>query len=621
MNKETVKKVYRKTIASGLGLVTGLSISLHNPEKSKAQNSSIEMTPITMAEDRYNAAHWNQNVISQYHNILKPQDNNKYEYIGMPAKTGFNYNDDGSKVENDVRFKTFYGTKTIPRFAINGKLETQNILDNWNSFIGLQIIKEGIETKKQYADFTLQPNEKGFYTLKVTGINDQLNDNKNLNLNAIVLKREVNCKDNNDSSNTTILKQIAYKYPMGALGESFQIKNKQVAEKQLDLGIKDSEKAMCGLVAFLQNMKTKEIIAASYTDLTPETPALFNIDHLPDCTVDNVEQVKNFTSFKEIRTQTTNQKEYQEQIGLRQKIISVTNAKNLRHLSLELDYTEHEAQVYDVLGAALSEEFQAKAKLEYDPKEHRVTVKFNEPLNGDHDIFNFFIKIHTNTKKGINHRTEKDLLAYATNFKFKNFSAEDSEFNSVKYELNQQQTYHPVRMVTTDNPLDFNSDTNIDEKDIQEFLPAFGVTDKDSNYINKYDIYPQNIKEGTQGDGIINVLDLYHLVKAVSEQEKLAKMIQEVNPDFVYPAIDQSIKTKVLTQLCDIIPPLGLGLDQNQELTFEAIANQIEDIYKIHGKTITKKEESKSLYQRIQEFFNTPTPHAISKKREKEIQG
>ncbi len=43
-------------------------------------------------------------------------------------------------------------------------------------------------------------------------------------------------------------------------------------------------------------------------------------------------------------------------------------------------------------------------------------------------------------------------------------------------------------------------------------------------------------------------------------------------------------------------------------------------IYKIHGKTITKKEEFKSLYQRIQEFFNTPF-HAISKKREEEMQG
>jgi anthranilate/para-aminobenzoate synthase component II len=176
-------------------------------------------------------------------------------------------------------------------------------------------------------------------------------------------------------------------------------------------------------------------------------------------------------------------------------------------------------------------------------------------------------------------------------------------------------------MVTTDNPLDLDNNKRVDEADIDRFLPAFGVTDKDPNYIEEYDIYPQNIKEGTQGDGRIDIQDLYHLVKAVSEQEELAKKIKEVNPDFVYPAIDQSIKTKVLTQICDIFPPLGLGLGKNQKLTFEAIANQIETIYKIHGKTITKKEESKSLYQRIQEFFNTPTFHALSKKREEETQG
>jgi hypothetical protein len=412
--------------------MAGANIGLHNPEKSLAQTSEIPMTPITTVEDFYVVDKWGQQIISQYYNILYPFDEGEYRYLGMPLGNGYKH-----PVCRESYYRMcFYEIDWIPAYAINGINKAQSKSDEWNTFFGLQVIKKGIETKQQYADFTLKVDKNGLYSLKIIGIDDRLNNIKNLNLNAIVLKREVNFTDIDDSFNTTILKQIAYRYPMDILGEKFQIKNKQIAEKHLNLGIKDNEKAMCGLVAFLQDMDTGEMVAASYTDLTSDTPAFFNIDHLPNCTVDNIEKVKKFTSLSEIRTQFTNKKEYQEQIGLQQKVISVTNAKDLRHLILELDYTEHEAQVYDVLGAALCEELQDKAILTYDPQEHCVIVTFSESLNGNHDIFNFFIKINTNTQNGIKLRKEydeKDLLIYSTNFKFKNFTAEDYDFNTIPF--------------------------------------------------------------------------------------------------------------------------------------------------------------------------------------------
>jgi hypothetical protein len=593
MNKETVKKVYRKTIATTLSVVAGASISLHNPEKSLAQSSEIPMTPITTTEDIYKSSRWNQNVISQYYNILLTYNNSLYQYLGMPLQW-FNYVNDGSVKDNEERYN-YYELVYVPEYAINGILN----IDKYNhDFMGFKFIQKGIETKKQYADFTLRPNEKCFYTLKVTGVNDQLNENKNLNLNAIVLKREVMCDDNKDIFNTTILKQIAYKYPLDALGEKIQIKNEQVVEKQLDLGIHNNEKAMCGLVAFIQDMKTKEIIAASYADLTPEKTALFNIDHLPETTLDNIEKVKNFTTIRQANIEMDNKKEYQEQIGLRQKVISVTDVQNLRHLDIQLDYTDAEAQIYDVLGAGLSDELQDKAKLTYDPQEHRVTIKFNEPLNGNHDIFSFFIKIKKETINGMDSRQydTKDV-----NFKWKTFSAQDSEFNTIKYELREQKNCYPVRMVTIDNPLDFNDDKVINEKDIQEFLPAFGVTDKDNNYINKYDIYPQNIKEGTQGDGRIDVQDLYLLVKEISEQEALAQKIKEINPDFIYPT-DESIKAQVVGQTCQLLPPLQLSEDQ--ELNIEAINDYLDTIYSTRDKVVEQIKHTKSFLDRVKDFFH-----------------
>jgi hypothetical protein len=162
-------------------------------------------------------------------------------------------------------------------------------------------------------------------------------------------------------------------------------------------------------------------------------------------------------------------------------------------------------------------------------------------------------------------------------------------------------------MVTTNNPLDFNNDTWINEEDIQEFLPKYGYLDTDPEYLEIFDIYPPSRvidgEDKEKGDGRIDVQDLYLLVRTVSEQEELAEKIKAVNPDFIYPTVDESIKDRVLTQICTLLSTLELS--ENNELNIQTISTHLGSIYPIQGNSITIIEHPKSFFDRVKDFFRT----------------
>jgi len=484
------------------------------------QNDAIYMKPLTMAEEFYSSSTWNQYIITEYYSLFHPEDKELFTYIGMPSHYYYNKDNDGSLVENDERFRDrLYNTKYMPRFSINGKIHAP-LEKDVSPFVGMKLIKEGIQSKKQYANFWVSPS---FDKLQVVGTHEALEQYQNVHLNVIVLQRNVHCTDQGDDFCTTILPQIALAYPMGSIGEVIRIGNTDVVEKELLLEVPDATRAMCGIVAFLQDMDSQEIIAASYVDLSPEPSMLFTIDHVPSSTLDKVEQMAQmYTTFIPYHT-LTNNKSYLEPIGLREKVISVKGAHNLRYLDITLDYTDFEASIYTVLGAALTKEMENKATFQYHSGTHRVTIAFHEELQGDHDLFRFFVKIHASSLQGISYRGDPSLKVYDTNFKWKSFSATDTNHCLVNYALREQRTLFPVRMVTIENPMDFNEDTWINEEDIQLFLPYFGSIQGDTQFSKQYDVYPPVNEEGLRGDGKIDFLDLYYLVCEVKQQDSLAK--------------------------------------------------------------------------------------------------
>ncbi|MDD4029013.1 MAG: hypothetical protein PHX86_04795, partial [Caldisericia bacterium] len=446
-------------------------------------------------------------------------------YIGMPSEKYYNKENDGSLPENDTRFRqSLYDTKYMPRFAINGKIHAPDDKDA-SDFAAMKIIKEGIQTKKQYADFRVSPT---FDRIQIVGTHQDLKKHTNVHLNIMVLQKIVPCDDQGDDFCTTILPQIVVEYPMGALGIEIQIPDKGFVEKEFHLTTPSKNQAMCGLVAFLQDMDTHEMIAASYMDMNPKPPMVFTVDHLPITTLDKVDQIakiySNIIPFQLLQ----NNPEYHECIGLREKVISVENADSLQYIDAILDYTDFEASVYTVLGASMTPEMENKATFHYDPDTHRISISFHEPLHGNHDLFRFIIKIHASSVKGLPYRGDPSLKVYDMNFKWKSFSATDKNQCLVNYALREQRTLFPVRMVTVDNPRDFNQDTWINEEDIQLFLPAFGYNQSDSQFSKKYDIYPPVNEKGLRGDGIIDIQDLYYLVCEVKQQTALEQEIENL---------------------------------------------------------------------------------------------
>ncbi len=493
------------------------------PTSNTPQNYTF-MKPVTLAEEYYSSSTWNQYIITTYFSLLNPQEKDHYIYIGMPSEKYYNKNNDGSLPENDIRFRQqLYDTEYMPRFAINGKIHAPHDKDV-SEFAAMKIIKEGIQSKKQYADFWVSPS---FDRMQIVGTHQNLEQHTNLHFTLLLLQKLVPCDDQGDDFCTTILPQIVVEYPMGALGTEIKIAYQDSVIKDFHLTTPSTNHAMCGLVAFLQDMDTHEIIAASHIEMNSKPPMVFTIDHLPETSLDKVDQIakiySNIIPFQLLQ----NNPQYHEYTGLREKVISVQNADSLKYIDASLDFTDFESSVYTILGASMSPGIENKATFQYNPETHSISISFHEPLQGNHDIYRFIIKIHASSLKGLPYRGDPSLKVYDMNFKWKTFSPTDSNHCLVKYQLREQRSLFPLRMVTVENPLDFNEDASINDEDIRLFLPFFGCCKDDSQYSKKFDIYPPPATAKTQGDGRIDLQDLHYLANAVATQAKLAQEIEQ----------------------------------------------------------------------------------------------
>ncbi len=541
-----------KAISAGVSLAIGLGIAAHSKE-AKADDTLKQLTPITTAEDVYNSNHWNQSIVADYFDVLHPEDKDKYLYLGLPIEWWLQGN--ASLKENWERSNDFYEIKTgVPAWIINGISKEQQP-GNSSDTIGLKVIPEGIKTAKQYAQLEIISEKENVYTLKVTGRNEELNKRANLNINLIVFKREVNCENNHDFDRTTILKRVAAKYPLGALGKRIKLENDRTVTCNLGLiNIPKTEQNQCQMVAFVQDMKTKEILAAGYTEMVDGQTALFNWDNLPECTLENVQDILKCPSpeiggIDDRKRLLKNLPQYQDKIGLKEKVFAVQQAKDLKYLSLQLDYTANEAQIYQVLAASLNPELKDKAVFKYDPKNNQVDITFSQPINGDQKLFSFFIKINQPTVDGVknedNSNDKLERFINSVNFKMRNFAAYDSHYNLIKYQLREQKNYFPVRMCTIANPFDLDKNTWIENKDLDLLLAVFGSKKGDRDWKEEYDVYQEGVSAGR-----IDLADVLAMFKEIREQDKLKAEIKAANPKANLPELEIEINK--------ILPPIRL---------------------------------------------------------------
>jgi hypothetical protein len=482
-------------------------------ETIKAIDTFKQLNPITTAEDIFEGNKWSQSLIAEYYDVLNPNDIGKYLYMGEPSSVGLK--GDASLNQNNGR-ADFYKVVKVPKFAIRGFVSKEKFTDT----NGLISIPEGIKNNNQFAKIELGSEQEGFYTIKVTGTDDKINS-KNIYLNAIVFKDEVNVDNNKDDFRTRILKRVTYKYIfINALGKSVKVENGKIILQNFDLNISKEEQPNCKIVIFGQDKNTCEMYFSGYIDMVDGEPALFNIDNLSSSTVDLKEVVK-YTSLNDLESKIYNKPEYQEKVGYEKKTISVTNVKDLKYLSLQLDYTPIEAQIYQVLTAGINPELKDKVIFKYDPIKNQVNITFLDPINGDKKLFYFYIKINEATTKGF--KDEDGGINKNVNFKFSEFNAYDSSHFEIKHKLREQKAYFPVRMCTIENPSDFNHDTWVDEKDVNLMVKHFGLKFEDEDFEAAYDLVK---------DDRIDILDLVTLLGEVNQQNVLLKEIKNLNPGY-----------------------------------------------------------------------------------------
>lgn len=508
-----------KAVAAGLSVAIGLGVSARLKE-AKADDTLKQLIPITTAKKVYEANHWSQVIVADYFDVLHPEDKDKYLYLGLPSVILSHLQGDASLKENNDR-ADFYRVVMVPKWAINGIVSQDKFTDTG----GLKFIPEGIKTAKQWANLEISQEKENFYTLQLTGANEELNKRKNLNVNLIAFREEVNCNNNKDAHRTRILKRVAYKYPLGALGKRIELEKGKIALQKFNLNIPPSDQNLCKLVAFVQDMNTKEILAAGWCEMIDGQTALFNWDNLPECTVD-LKDIGKYTGVDDLGRKLPNYPQYQDKTGLKEKVFYVQKAKDLKYLSLQLDYTDTEAQIYQVLAAGLNPELKDKAIFQYRPKDNKVDITFTQPINGDQELFSFFIKINKPRVDGVEDtpwRGEATVIN-SVNFKVKEFYAYDAKYNLIKYQLREQKNYFPVRMCTIVNPLDFNSDTWVNQKDLEEIGKRFGSREGDKDFEAKYDVNQSGTSQNR-----VDILDVLDTIREVNDQAKLEERIKKLN--------------------------------------------------------------------------------------------
>ena len=581
----TIEKgsISAKAISIGASLAISLGVTTRSQE-AKADDTVKQLTPITTAEEVYEGDHWSQRIVADYFDVLHPENKDKYLYMGLPSVLLKPLQGDAALKENNTR-ADFYRVMIVPAWVINGVSKEQE-LDNWSDTIGLKVIPEGIKTAKQYAQFEIIQEKDYFYTLKATGISEELNKRANLNVNLIVFQNEVNCENNKDAHRTRILKRVAYKYPLGALGKRVKLEKGKIALQNFSLNIPPAIQNQCQMVAFLQDMKTKEILAAGYTEMVDGETALFNWDNLPECTLENVQEALKYTGVDHLGRFLKNSPQYLDKTGLKEKVFSVQKAKDLKYLSLQLDYTANESQIYEVLAAGLNPELKDKAVFKYNPKNNQVDITFTEPINGDKKLFSVFIKINKPTVDGVKDidRTVERIYN-SINFKMREFSALDSKNNLIKYQLREQKNCFPVRMCTIENPFDLKKNANIGKEDLDLLLTVFGSREGDKDWKAEYDVYKEGISQGR-----IDIADVVAMIKAIQEQDKLRAAIKAANPQAKLPELEIQIEK--------IMPPFQLT--KNEAINEQTI-----------GRWLEKRQAYQDTIQRIKEMRKTGELQAV----------
>jgi hypothetical protein len=374
--------------------------------------------------------------------------------------------------------------QAVPVIAVNGVVDPR---DKDSSSHWPEVIKKGIQSHQNMANFSYRKLPAGQFEVTALGTSDELIKIQNLYLNVVFFQDWVPCSWKNGD---TTIRNLARKFPLGIKGVKVKLQDQRKDIAVFDANIPEEYLNMYGFVAFIQDMDTYKILSSGYYKFSDtEKPAYFNWNSWPKNTYD----LEKRTVFDTDVLDT----------GISKMAWNVKNAKDLKLIQLEFNYTDAEKPVYEILGCELNAELKGKTIFSYDQEAKKVKIVFDEPINGDKEIFSFIV------------HWKKDNMENSSSFKIRNLVADNSKSNSVYFDINDIRQYFPNMLFVRTNPLDFDLDSWINNSDLNLLLTQFGIVGKDPNFDPKFDI------EQSDQSKRIDMRDITFLINIINNQEKL----------------------------------------------------------------------------------------------------
>jgi len=482
---DQIAKNGKKIIGTGLTLATIASFS---PETIKSNDAIRQFTDKALLEYFFATNRTENYLIYSAQNKTKE---NSLVTLSLPLPK--NLGNDLSSQENLQR-ALLYNLDATPSIAVNGNLG-RNILstpDGW-----LNKILNGIETQKNWAKFEMVPKGDSKYTLKVKGLDPQLNKLKNVYLNAVLVENVVNVNyykaPTNDSTVRDLVRQYLFKDKKGnpsALGKLVVLNNGGTISEDIQLDIPKGLEEKFTVVAWIQknpendklntNKDNTEVLGAATCRIGTGKILDFNWNNWPKDMEDANEEIK---------------KEYYMPLGLGEMTLNLKNAENLK--TMNFDFNKHDFRdKYRVVGVKPNPEL---FDITFDQRYNRTSIIFKKPING-------------NLENAITYIVDfKNQDNFSTGFRFCWLDIRDKDGNFPYVNMGGEPVqYGPVRLfVSGFKPLDFNQDKRIDYDDVNEVVKAFGCIPTDPEWNQKYDIDKNNR---------IDILDLVTTIKAADRE-------------------------------------------------------------------------------------------------------
>jgi len=365
------------------------------------------------------------------------------------------HNGDPMANSDSEQRENFYNVDAFPTLIFGGSTIVRGAGDYRNT------IAAAVASKNYIADISIiGSNDPKQYEIKVRA-NEAFGKRK-INLVTVITEDWVNIQTRNTDA---FQRHVMRNMPYGATGRSLILKEGEIYSETRKFALQTKAWDQVEILAFLQDMDTKEIVGSGMYKYNPGSPALYYWGEEPAYQMVPVTTSKNKVKF------------------------SVANASDLKEVFVKvlLDNSIYGMDDIELVGAEVSKDLQAISTISVDTKIGEIRVKFSEPVNGNAVLFVATLRFK---KK-----------AESLFFQILRFAAVNSQNQMAPFELIDLRLLAGFEV--KDNPYDLDVNLSIDEGDVAVLMQKFGYTKKDREYNKKCDF---NL------DGRIDIEDLTELL-------------------------------------------------------------------------------------------------------------